>query len=91
MNVPIAIAFLKGMVDQMLNTVQKHVISQGGIIQMSDHLNNLRDFLNSIIVLKKLTEKGILTRDQLKLIESKLREKYSIKHNSLYALESVAI
>lgn len=58
---------------------------------MNDHLNNLRDFLNSIIVLKKLTEKGILSENQLILIEAKLREKYSIKHNSLYALDSVAI
>ena len=91
MNVHIAIAFLKGMVGQMLNTAQKHVISQGGIIKMNEHLNNLRDFINSIIVLKKLTEKGILTKEQLMLIESKLREKYSIKHNSLYALDSVAI
>ena len=58
---------------------------------MSDHLNNLRSFLNSIIVLKRLVEEGILNENQLILIEAKLREKYSIKHNSLYALDSVAI
>ena len=58
---------------------------------MSDYQTNLRSYLNSLKLFIKLTKLGVLTEVQMTEIEQNLRSKYSIKHNSIYSLESLAM
>lgn len=58
---------------------------------MNEYRLNLRDFYNTLLVLKELYKVNIITSDELRHIEGMMRVKYGIKDNSVFSLNTVAI
>ncbi|MFA7020940.1 MAG: SHOCT domain-containing protein [Bacilli bacterium] len=58
---------------------------------MNEYRLNLRDFYNTLLVLKELYKVNIITGDELRHIEGMMRTKYGIKDNSVFSLNTVAI
>ena len=58
---------------------------------MDEYRLNLRDFYNTLLVLKELHNVNIITSDELRKLEVMMRTKYGIKDNSVFSLNTVAI
>ena len=58
---------------------------------MNEYRLNLRDFYNTLLVLKELHNVNIITSDELRKLEVMMRTKYGIKDNSVFSLNTVAI
>ena len=58
---------------------------------MNEYRLNLRDFYNTLVVLKELYKVNIITGDELRKLEVMMRTKYGIKDNSVFSLNTVAI
>ena len=50
----------------------------------NNYFTNVENYMVSYLHAKRMHEMGIITSDDLNKIDIKLREKYSIKINSLY-------
>ena len=58
---------------------------------MNEYRLNLRDFYNTLLVLKELYNVNIITEDELRKVEIVMRAKYGVKDNSVFSLNTVAI
>lgn len=52
----------------------------------NDYLTNVRDYLNSVFVLKSMQKLGILDKKEYLTAEKLLAKKYCIKTSSIYRL-----
>ena len=58
---------------------------------MNEYRLNLRDFINTLLVLEELYNVNIITSDELRHIEGMMRAKYGINDHSVFSLNTVAI
>lgn len=86
-----AVVRFRSMGEHLRSTALELVIAEERGKTMNEYLTKLKDFYNTLLVLKELHHMNIITADELRKVEVIIRVKFGIKDNSVFTLNTVAI